>query len=298
MAFSGLTWPTLTNPLLNGLKVQLDFPVAVAGNGTYEYRAARSAYARRTWTFPTRSLLDSDRNLLISLWSQVGGSLNSFLFQDPDNNSFTAVNIGTGTQINPPAAPTVTTSTTGGTIAASTLLTYGVTALNAQGESTESGTTNITTGSTTATNSNTISWTAVTGATSYNIYQGGKLIGNTTALTFTDTGYPQGAAAPTVNGTGTQNYPLLVPMAGILHPIWHPSGLTVNGSGTGFTFTTLNGQPVVQFPAGSCPAYGIAVTASAAYQFAVRFTASAGYALNVVGTTSGYNAVSFTEVFE
>ena len=298
MAFSGLSWPTLLNPLLNGMSVSFDYPVGIAGNGTFEYRTLRAAYARRTWTFPKRSLLDADREALVSLWNQVGGSLFSFLFTDPNHNAFTSVTIGTGTQLGAPAAPTLSTSTTGGTIAASTTLTYGVSALNAQGETLEGATASIPTGSTTATNSNTIAWSAITGATSYNIYQGGKLIGSTSALSFVDTGYPQGVAAPTVNGTGTQNYPLLVPISGVLHPIWHPTGMLVNGVSTGWSFTVVNQQPVVQYPTGSCPLYGVSVTASAGYSFAVRFTTMAGYALNVVGVTSGFDAVSFVEVFE
>ena len=296
MAFSGLSWPTLINPLLNGLSVSLNLPVGIAGNGTFEYRTARSSYARRTWSFPKRSLLDADRNSIVNLWAQVGGELNSFLFQDPDNNAFTNVTIGVGTQLAPPAVPTLSTSTTGGTIPASTTLTYGITALNAQGETTEGVTASIPTGSTTATNSNTITWSAIGGASSYNIYQGGKLIGSTSALTFLDTGYSQGVAAPTINGTGTINYPILVPVNGVLHPIWHPSGLTISVAGS--SQQVVNGQPVIQYAAGSCPLYGVNVDISGSYSFAVRFTGMTGYALNVVGTTSGYDVVSFAEVFE
>ncbi len=300
MAFSGQTWPTLLNPLLNKLKVTAELPVGLTGNGTFEYRTLRSAYSRYSWAFPARSVLQTDRETLLAFWNQMGGSLLSFLFSDPDHNSFSAVNIGTGTQLAAGAAPTLSTSTTGGTIAGSTTLTYGITALNAQGETTESAKSNITTG-TGSTNSNTISWSAVSGATSYNVYQGGKLIGSTTALSFVDTGYPQGVTAPTVNGTGTQNYPLLVPVAGVLHPIWHPSGMTVSVSG--WSSQVVNGQPVVQYPAGSCPLYGVAVTASGTYAFAARFESSAGYAINSLANgyspgTSGFDAVSFVEVFE
>ena len=304
MAFSSLSWPALKfGNLIRNTVISATMPTALTGNGTFEYRVNRSAYTRFEWEVPGWMFVNEDMQTLMNFWNAVGGKLFSWLYTDPIYNSFTAVNIGTGTQINPPAAPTVTTSTTGGTIAASTLLTYGVTALTAQGESTESATTSITTGSTTATNSNTISWSSVTGATSYNVYQGGKLIGSTTGLTFTDTGYPQGVAAPTVNGTGTQNYPLLVPVAGILHPIWHPSGLTVNGSATGFTFQILSQQPVVTFPAGSCPAYGVPVTASGSFAFAVRFGMDLGATLLMGGALAGtapakVGKITFMEVFE
>ncbi len=304
MAFSGLSWPALKwgNQLRN-TTINATMPTALTGNGTFEYRVNRSAYTRFEWDLPGWLFANEDMQTLMNFWNAVGGKLLSWLYTDPVYNSFSAVNIGTGTQINPPGAPTLTTSTTGGTIAASTALTYGVTALNAQGESIEGATASITTGSTTATNSNTISWTAVTGATSYNVYQGGKLIGSTTSLSFVDTGYPQGVAAPTVNGTGTQNYPLLVPVAGILHPIWHPSGLTVNGSGSGFTFAILNQQPVVQYPAGSCPAYGVGVEASASFGFAVRFDMDLAATLLMGGAFAGtapakVGKITFMEVFE
>ncbi len=304
MAFSGLSFPALKygNGIRN-TKVIAMMPVAITGNGTFEYRVNRSAYTRYQWTIPAWDFVQADRQALLDFWNAVGGQLQSFLWTDPNHNAFSNVNLGTGTQIVAPAAPAVTTSTTGGTIAASTALTYGVTALNAQGETIESATTAITTGSTTATNSNTIAWTAVTGATSYNVYQGGKLIGSTSSLSFMDTGYPQGVAAPTVNETGTQNYPLLVPVGGALHPIWHPSGMTVNGVSTGWSFTILNQQPVVQYPAGNCPAYGVAVVASGSYAFAARFNMPLSYTMLASGEMQALSpvemgALTMMEVFE
>jgi hypothetical protein len=278
-------------------------PVAITGNGTFEYRVNRSAYTRYEWKVPVWDFVNADRKLLLDFWNAVGGQLLSFLWTDPIHNAFANVNLGTGTQINPPAAPTLVTSTTGGTIAASTTLTYGVTALNAQGETTESVTAQVETGSTTTTNSNTITWGAVAGATSYNVYQGGQFIGSTSSLSFVDTGYPQGVAAPTVNGTGTQNYPLLVPVAGALHPIWHPDGLEINGTTTGWTLQVVNQQPVIQYPAGSCPAYGVAVVATGSYAFAVRFSMPLEYTMLASGELqatgpAGIGSMTMMEVFE
>lgn len=304
MAFSGLSFPTLTygNGIRN-TKVVAMMPVIITGNGTFEYRVNRSAYTRYEWVIPAWDFVQADRQALLDFWNAVGGQLQSFLWTDPNHNAFSNVNLGTGTQISPPAAPTLSTNTTGGTIPASTTLTYGITALNAQGETTEGATASIATASTTATNSNTITWTAVTGATNYNVYQGGMLIGSTSALTFLDTGYPQGVAAPTVNGTGTLNYPLLVPVAGVLHPIWHPSGLTVNGVTTGWAFNILNQQPVVTYPAGSCPLYGVSVVASGSYAFAVRFSMALQYTMLASGDMQSLgpvemNAMTMMEVFE
>jgi hypothetical protein len=304
MAFSGLTFPALTygNGIRN-TKVVAMMPVIIVDNGTFEYRVNRSAYTRYQWVIPAWDFVQADRRALLDFWNAVGGQLQSFLWVDPNHNAFANVGIGTGTQLAVPAAPTLATSTTGGTIAASTTLTYGITALNAQGETTEGATASIPTGSTTATNSNTVTWTAVTGATSYNVYQGGKLIGSTTALSFLDTGYPQGVAAPTVNGTGTQNYPLLVPVAGVLHPIWHPSGLTINGGTTGWVLTIVNQQPVVQYQPGSCPLYGVAVVASGSYAFAVRFAMPLQYTMLASGALQALGpaemgSMTMMEVFE
>lgn len=111
-------------------------------------------------------------------------------------------------------SPTLTTSTTGGTIAASTTKYYIVLpVLNAGAmfPNVEAPPAGITTGSTTATNSNTISWGAVGGAVSYNVYEGPGytpadlpsfgLIGNTTSLSFVDTGITPGAVMPGTIGS-------------------------------------------------------------------------------------------------
>lgn len=68
-----------------------------------------------------------------------------------------------------PTLTSVTTSTTGGTLAAGTYF-YVVTAIFPQGESTKSNELSVVTTGTTS--SNTINWTAVTGATGYRIYRG------------------------------------------------------------------------------------------------------------------------------
>ena len=112
-------------------------------------------------------------------------------------------------------SPTLATSTTGGTIAASTTKYYVVLPVLNAGSLFPNGNalpTGITTGSTTATNSNTISWGAVAGAVSYNVYEGPGntlanfpsfgLIGNTTSLTFVDTGITPGAVMPGTIGIG------------------------------------------------------------------------------------------------
>jgi hypothetical protein len=100
-----------------------------------------------------------------------------------------------------PATPSSSTATTGGTLAAATY-SYRVTALTPYGESLPSvAKTQATTGSTSTV---TVTWSAVTNATGYRIYGRvagvEKLLGSTTALTFTDTGaVPPLGDLPTVN---------------------------------------------------------------------------------------------------
>lgn len=301
MTFSGYSWPTLTNPLLNGLKKTFNFPVEVVGNGTFEYRVGRSQYSRLSWEFPARSLLDSDRDKLVQLYNLCGGSLASFLFADPDYNTITDYQIGTGTMLAPPSGVVATVETTGGTIPASTTRNYVVTAVGSAGESLPSSQVSATTGTGT-TSSVVLTWSSEAGATSYNIYQGGYLIGSSATATFTDINQAAGTQnPPTQDQSGTYNIPLVAPIAGILHPIFHPSNLQVSYGGqaaSGVSVEVMNGMPYLVFTSGQAAAYNVPITISCGFSFAVRFNGMAGYALNVVGVTSGYQAVKFDEVFE
>lgn len=74
--------------------------------------------------------------------------------------------------LQPPVQAAASTSTSGGTgLVAATTYYYVVTALNALGETLKSNEISILTGAG-ATNSNTVNWAAVTGATGYRIYRG------------------------------------------------------------------------------------------------------------------------------
>lgn len=112
------------------------------------------------------------------------------------------------------SAPTLVTavgSGTGGTLTANTYY-YVVTAVNAVGETIGSNEKSVTT--TGSTSSVTLTWNAVAGATSYNVYRSTsagtelKLASNITALTYVDTapGTPSGAV-PGANSTATANCP-------------------------------------------------------------------------------------------
>jgi hypothetical protein len=103
-----------------------------------------------------------------------------------------------------PAVPTLAASTTGGTLATGTVYVK-ITALNASGETAAS--TEASVAVTGPTGSVTVSWTAVNGASKYNVYasttSGAEIfVGQTTGTSYTITSLPtSGAAAPTTNTT-------------------------------------------------------------------------------------------------
>lgn len=112
----------------------------------------------------------------------------------------------------PPVQSAATTATTGGTgLAASTAYFYGVAAIGMPGESLRSNERSITTGLG-ATNANTVSWAAITGATGYRVYRGtatGVLnvfytVGAVTS--FTDTGAASTAGSPLAVATDMASY--------------------------------------------------------------------------------------------
>jgi hypothetical protein len=106
-----------------------------------------------------------------------------------------------------PGAPTLAPATTGGTLPAGTTYNYRIVARNASGTSL-AGPEAVANATTTGTTSSiVVTWAAVTGAASYDVYgrtAGGELfIVNVTATTYTDTGAvtPAGALPSTATGT-------------------------------------------------------------------------------------------------
>lgn len=300
MAFSGQAFPTLQfGSKFRGTKIGVDWPVAVSANSGFEYRVSRWGYPRLNWTIPARNLTWQDKETLLAFWNQMGGTLQSFLYTDPEHNTLSAFNFGAGTQISAPAAPTLAATT--GTLAAATY-TYTVTATNAQGETIASSTAAITLS---ATGGVTVSWTAVAGASGYRVY--GRISGSVgllasvTGLTYTDSGSATpGVASPAVNSTGTLQYPCVITVAGVNHPLFHVTGLTITPSN--FTLQAINGQPTLVYPVGSAPLYGSNVVGSGTYGLAARFDSSAGYALQNAVTPAGsavsMDAIKLIEVFE
>jgi hypothetical protein len=104
-------------------------------------------------------------------------------------------------------APTLTlgsTSSTGGTLAAGTYY-WKVTAKSATGETL--GSNEVTATTTGSTSSQPLSWTAVPGAVSFNVYRGTSaggenvIVTNTTATSYTDTGTAGGSASVPASST-------------------------------------------------------------------------------------------------
>lgn len=146
------------------------------------------------------------------------------------------------TALSPPAANTPTTATTGGTLAAAAYY-YEVTAVNAIGETLPSAEKTITT--TGSTSANTITWSAVTGATGYRIYRGTATGAENVYYTvgavtnFTDTGATSTAGTPPVTNTTALSAPIAsAPTADI----------------TGGTFNQPNGTTFTVIIAGALPA--------------------------------------------
>lgn len=142
------------------------------------------------------------------LLSQQLGTTDAAVFTVP---AATSVKLAQGSICNVSAAiaaPTLalgTTATTGGTFAAATYY-WKVTAKSSGGETLPS---NEVTATIAANGTQTLSWPAVPGAASYNVYRGtaagaeNVLVINTTATTYTDTGASNNAATvPTVAGYG------------------------------------------------------------------------------------------------
>ncbi len=300
MAFSGQSFPTLQfGSKFRGTKIGVDWPVATSANSGFEYRVSRWGYPRLHWMIPARNLTWSDKETLLAFWNQMGGQLQSFLYTDPEHNTLSAFDFGAGTQISAPGAPTLAATT--GTLAAATY-TYAVTATNAQGETIAGSSAAITLSSTGGV---TVSWSAVAGASGYRVYGriSGSLgfLGAVTGLSYTDSGSATpGASSPATNSTGTLQYPCVITMAGVNHPLFHVTGLLIIPSN--YTLQVINGQPTLVYPVGSAPLYGTNVVGSGTYGLAARFDSAAGYALQnavtLVGSAVSMDTIKLVEVFE
>lgn len=156
-----------------------------AENGYFTVRSSFKSRPGHTWFGPDFANADTVDGLF-DFWlgaaSEYILSIQSGIVWLYNNGAWTQLSVST------PSAPTLAFSSSAGTLPAATY-TYAVTALNGQGETLASPPTSITT---TATGEIAIYWTAVPGATSYNVYGRTNgalgLISNTTYLSLMDNG--------------------------------------------------------------------------------------------------------------
>lgn len=86
MAFDNVTFPSY--PMIHGLEKTVSDPVVITSNGTYEYRLKRTRWERYTWTIPTQTMTDDQKEEIKNFLLQRNHALNSFKFIDPDMSAF------------------------------------------------------------------------------------------------------------------------------------------------------------------------------------------------------------------
>jgi hypothetical protein len=128
---------------------------------------------------------DASHQLCQKLLGMGNAGNTSFFFGQSDSTNVPTApgNILTPPQatLTPPVQAALATSTTGGTLPATSSYKYYVTAITSAGETTVSNEQSVTTGAG-ATNSNTVSWAAVPNASGYNIYRTAAAGGTGTEL--------------------------------------------------------------------------------------------------------------------
>lgn len=166
------------------------------------------AYNKQTFVALSNQIAVLDFKYIVTVSINGGTLFTNDVLQRPDGHivydpielvkNYIGRNFNPTTVLSPPTIPILTGSAVGGTLAAATYY-YRITALNAKGESLPGKEQFITT--TGATSSVAITWTAVTGATSYRIYRGTTSLGQNVYYTsatnsFTDTGAANTAGIP------------------------------------------------------------------------------------------------------
>lgn len=86
MAFDNVVFPYY--PMIHGTNKTVTDPVAVSSNGTYEYRVKRTRWERFTWTIPTQTMTNDQKNEVKQFLLARQHGLNSFKFIDRDGVNF------------------------------------------------------------------------------------------------------------------------------------------------------------------------------------------------------------------
>lgn len=86
MAFKNQTFPELR--LMQGMQRSREDNTVIFGNGNKEYRIRRHSQDPYTWAWPARNLLQADARTLQAFYEDMQGSLYSFKYEDPDDNTW------------------------------------------------------------------------------------------------------------------------------------------------------------------------------------------------------------------
>ena len=166
--------------------------VSISG-GTITLTASATNYVQRTAHGVVSANTSGFMTGLIPMATVVTGTTSITSITDDRPNAYNLESRSV-VQVGAPTSVSVTTATTGGTLAASTTYTYRVSAVYPYGESVAGAEVSVTTGSGTATNTSTVNWTLPAGATEAKIYgrtAGAELLMATVAAgtsSWTDTG--------------------------------------------------------------------------------------------------------------
>ena len=87
MAFEDVTFPYV--PTIHDQTRNVNDPVAVSTNGTYEYRVRRQRWEQFVWKIPSQTMTTEQKEAVRTFLSQRGASLTSFKFIDPELSTFT-----------------------------------------------------------------------------------------------------------------------------------------------------------------------------------------------------------------
>ena len=87
MAFEDVTFPYV--PTIHDQTRNVNDPVAVSTNGTYEYRVRRQRWEQFVWKIPAQTMTTEQKEAVRTFLSQRGASLTSFKFIDPELSTFT-----------------------------------------------------------------------------------------------------------------------------------------------------------------------------------------------------------------
>lgn len=159
VSFGATGAPTLDGPNSKGV---LGITRNSAGNYTFQFGVSVN----------NLSQIDSYIKLLAVDWLPDVSYIPGVATAAPGQSAVYRNDLNSGFNLAPPVQAALASATTGGTLPTGTQFFYKVTAVDANGnESLASNEQNVTTGAG-ATNSNTVTWTAVPGTSTYRVYRG------------------------------------------------------------------------------------------------------------------------------